>query len=97
MPDQQDICRHSENAAHHVAAKANAKGPLDAAAGSRRYHETVESALADGWDHAWYGRTKSGERRVYAYLLPYRQRVFRAYFRSENAERTGSAGTSTEN
>jgi hypothetical protein len=31
MKDQLDISRHSENAAHHAAAKDKAPGPLDAA------------------------------------------------------------------
>ena len=34
MTDQQDISRHSENAAHQAAAKGKAERPLDAADGS---------------------------------------------------------------
>ena len=46
----------------------------------KRYHATPEEAEANGWNKAWWGETKNGERRVYAYRLPYRQRAFRAYW-----------------
>ena len=41
MKDQLDISRHSENAAHHAAAKDKAKGQLDAAVRDMELHNAA--------------------------------------------------------
>jgi hypothetical protein len=98
MTDQQDISRHSENAAHQAAAKEKAKRPLDAACSGEVVHGFTlpprqDASGCDWWPEfvAYFERVEgftphprdAQHKRLFEYFV---EGAFRQHEQSQNTE-----------